>query len=299
MTALDDMADELAAHDVHVGFPLERADLARQLLHLAVSVPDVALLAAHCRETVTDGPAAAARVLVSLLLDSSKRDARLADLRVVADAKAKRAAEKGRAFGQASSTPTPIEGSDERAAWIASGLWDELAVRVPAAEERLMQVAETVGRTLAETSALIERGQAARAAVKPIPKAQADAPANTAEERIKEFRRNMHADAQARRMQKPRREFDWKRMEREQGAILAEIRERGALDLASVMRDPVKRGALVTLEADGHVVRAGEPDALQRQPYRVAANDRERAEFVAQRRLWEQADMDRPRQVHA
>lgn len=111
MSALDDMAEELAVHGIHVGFREQRAELSRRMLAAGVSTDDVAMLAKHCTDSVRE-PGGAARVLASLLVDDAKREQHLADLRLVAEAKAKRT----RAFGDKAHVPGPTEG-EPREVW--------------------------------------------------------------------------------------------------------------------------------------------------------------------------------------
>ncbi len=110
MADLEDLADALAVFEVHAGFPDQRAALARRLLDAAVTVDDVEVLGDHCRATVDGGSAAAARVLVSLLVDDGKRTSRLADLRVIRDAQARRHAGQNRAPGDVPTKPAPLPG---------------------------------------------------------------------------------------------------------------------------------------------------------------------------------------------
>ena len=57
----------------------------------------------------------------------------------------------------------------------------------------------------------------------------------------------------------------------------------------------MRRGALATLEADGHVIRGEAPDPQQRQRYRAAKDDRERQQFRQQARAWALQDIAKPR----
>lgn len=161
MTLLEDMADELAAADVHVGFAAQRADLARLLLKAGVSTDDVALLAAHCRETVRE-PGAAPRVLAALLVDHAKRDERLADLRAVAAVKATR----NRAFGDAKTEPgRPLE--EEPAAWQAVRNAAIAFCRVVTDRAPRETVAAELGVSLDQLDQLVERERRQRGVVKP------------------------------------------------------------------------------------------------------------------------------------
>ena len=82
----------------------------------------------------------------------------------------------------------------------------------------------------------------------------------------------------------PQWRFDLIRRESER--IVARLRETGTIELADVLRDPVRRGALATLEADGVILRNGPPDERGQQPYRLARNEQERAEFRAALSRW-------------
>lgn len=75
------------------------------------------------------------------------------------------------------------------------------------------------------------------------------------------------------------RTFDFTKMRAHMAMILARVQEKGTVDLMDVLLDRHKKGALATLEADGHILRAGPPDENQVQPYRAARDDDERAQF--------------------
>lgn len=285
------MADELAAADVHVGFPDEREALARLLLGAGVPPSDVAALAQHCRDTVV-GTAAAARVLVSLLIDHRKRDDRLADLRRVAEAKARRAPEPARPFGDAPYVPGPTEG-EPREVWDHDRQCRVAWCRVNGDRAKPGTVAADLGVSLATLGTMLDRGRTlctsplTKVEEKPPTPARAEREAAQESDRRAEFRSRMRVDAAKRRRGEPK-PFDWVRMAKEQGAILAGVRERGVVDLAACLRDPVRRGALATLEADGHILRAGDVDARQCQPYVAARDDAERRAFALQTRAWGQ-----------
>ena len=171
--------------------------------------------------------------------------------------------------------------------------------RDPASVAREMGVSETT------LNVMLERGRVLSAS--PLVEALGKAPSmkqiakeeKATERRVTDFRERMSIDRKQRERQSGRKPFDFARMDREMGAILARLRAIGNVDLAELMRDPVKRGALATLEADGHILRAEAPDAYQCQRYHVAKDEAERHEFKQQRRLWDQNDMDRPRRREA
>lgn len=305
MSTLDEMLDELACADVHVGFPEQRAELARRMLHEGVSAEDVGLLAGHCIGTVSGGAAAAARVLVSLLTDPAKRDARLSDLRAVQGAKQRRKAETSRAPGDAPTRPFagPTEGEDPKV-WDHDRMCRIAFCRVVKDHRSREHVARELGVSPTTIGVMIDRGREIsrspllKPGAKPATIASAEKGEREQNERRLEFRERMRTDA-VRRSAKPARHLDFARIRKEQAALLARIRKDGLVDLAEVFRDPVKRGALAELEADGHVLRVGEPDPLHRQPYRVAHSDSERKEFREQLSIWNRQDEQRPRRREA
>lgn len=303
-SSLELMADELAIAEVHAGFPIERLELARRLLHEGVSEADVALLSEHCRATV-DGPGAAARVLASLLGSPARRDARLVDLREIAAKKAARALQEDRAFGDKPYVPGPVEGESREAwdhdrqcrmAWCCVN-GDK---RSPASVAREMGVSETTLGVMLERGRVLSRSPLVSERVEIPSPAAVDKAERAGEKRAVDFRERMSIDRKQRERAGGRRPFDFDRMAKEQGKILARLRSIGNVDLAEIMRDPCKRGALATLEADGHVLRAEAPDLNQCQRYHVARDEAERARFVEQRRVWDQADMNKSRpRAHA
>lgn len=285
MTPLEAMIDELAVADVHAGFPTERQALAVRMLQVGIEPADVALLAEHCRATV-DGAAAAARVLVSLLIDDRKRDARLVDLREIAQRKAIRARqdEEGEVNGAdrlCGAAAEPVETWDHdrmcRAAWCRVH-GDH---RSPAEVARELRVSEiTLGVMLDRGRVLSQSPLVDQKAKVPTPDAVEKAE-RAGQDRTQEFRRRMDGDRRAARAKATgiERLWDPKRMREAEARILAGVRKDGVVDLAEVLRDPMLRGALATLEADGQITRDGAPDARQRQPYLVAKNEQERAHF--------------------
>lgn len=296
MTPLEAMIDELAVADVHAGFTMEREALARQLLRCGIEPGDVALLAEHCRTTV-EGQGSAARVLASILGDDRKRDDRLVDLREIAARKAIRAHQDERAPGDKPYVPGPVEG-ETREVWEHDRMCSIAKCRVDGDRVAIAVVARELGVSETTLGVMLERGRAMASqrvrSTAPAPKTVEDAE-RASQQRHVEFRQRMAADRAASAGRKGAPAFDWNRMGREQGAILAQIRQTGCVDIAWVMRDPVRRGALATLEADGNVLRQEAPDAQQRQRYRVAQDDAQRREFREQFRLWALQDMAKPR----
>lgn len=302
MADLEDMAEALAVFEVHVGFPDQRVELARRLLHEAVSVDDVELLGDHCRGTVDGGPAAAARVLVSLLVDVGKRTARLADLRVVRDAQARRLADRNRAPGDAPAEVAPLPG-EPREVWDHDRQCRVAWCRVSGDHRSEAEVAAELGVKPGTLTAMLARGEALCRS--PIvegrrPSLTLSGPGDDAKERaevrdrVNGFRERMRTDARKPKRRDPNA-IDWARLQREMGDLLAGVRRDGVVDLRAVLRDRTRLGALATLEADGFLARAGEPDARGVQPYRVAQNDAERAAFRAAMRAANQAGEQRGR----
>ena len=293
------MADELAAADVHAGFAEQRLELARRMLAEGVGTADVALLAGHCRDTVTGGPGAVARVLVSLLVDAAKREPRLADLRAVAGIKRERAAEALRAPGDAPYVPGPGEGEPAEV-WSHDRMCRIAWCRVHGDRRPKAEVARELEVQLGTLEAMLARGQALSRspladAQKRTKVASPDEAARDHRNQVQEFRERMRSDQRRSEIAaKPRRDLiDRKRLPKELATILGDVRKAGIVDLAPIMRDKTKLAALAELEADGHVLRVGEPDAMQRQAYRAAANDQERAANRAAMRAWCQEDMQR------
>lgn len=298
MSEIDDLMDSLGFANVYAGQPVERREFAVGLNARGVTAKDVELLEAHCKLTVKAGPPAQLGVLVALLRDDRKRDDRLADLRDIA---AKRAAQD-RPFGDKPYVPGPVEGEPvetwdhDRQCRMAKCRHD--GDRVPMANlARELGVSETTAELMVARGRVLDQSAIQR------PKVDTPAKIEKAEaagaKRVTDFRERMSIDRKQRERAGGRKPFDWDRMHREEGKILARLRSVGNVDLAEIMRDPVKRGALATLEADGHVLRADAPDEHQCQPYHVAKDDAERAEFIARRRRWEQDDMGRSRRKPA
>lgn len=282
MSALAEITEVLAGFAVHVGFPAKRAELAGYLLGEGVTANEVEALGVHCEKTVADGEAAVARVLVALLTSPAKRSARLGDLGVVGAAKAARAAKTDPVFGDRPYTPSPLPGEDPDAYQRDRDC--RIAYCAVVADRRAPEaVARDFGISVDELQAMVDRGRAI--AQSPITgtrapavtlKAAAQLDAESDARRL-EFRRQMRADA-AKAAPKSNG-FDFARMEKEQAKIVAQARTPRGVDVASLLGDRVKLGALATLEADGVILRAGPPDAQQFQPYLVAKDDAQRAEF--------------------
>jgi hypothetical protein len=279
---LDDLADALAVFEVHAGFPEQRAALARRLFEAAVQADDVELLGDHCRGTV-EGAAAAARVLVSLLVDDAKRTARLADLRVVRDAQARRAAAKGRAPGDTPASPAPLPGED-REVWDHDRQCRIAWCRVNGDHRSEAEVAAELGVKPGTLRAMLDRGRALSAS--PIvgrSTLKLSGPGDDAKvraaagDRTDGFRERMRMDARKASPKASRNVVDHARM------------------LRRVLADKTRLGALATLEADGVLLRTGEPDLHGVQPYAIANSDAQRAEFRDTFRAWAQKDRSRAR----
>lgn len=294
---LQDMDDELGLASVHVGFPVERDELARRLLRDGIDTDDVRMLADHCRATVV-GLGAAARVLVALLVDAPARDARLVDLKKIADLRGKRDAQEARPFGDKPYVPGPAA-DEPREVWdhdrqcrMAKCRHD--GDRVPMATlARELGVSETTAETMVARGRVLDQSAISR------PKVDTPAVIEKAEaagaKRVTDFRERMSIDRRQRERAGGRKPFDWARLQKEQGNILARLRSTGTVDLAEIVKDKVKLGALAELESAGHILRAGVPDAVQRQPYLVAKDEEEREHFKQCRRGWDQQDMNRSR----
>jgi hypothetical protein len=285
---------------VHAGVPEQRAALARRLFEAAVQADDVELLGDHCRGTV-EGAAAAARVLVSLLVDDAKRTARLADLRVVRDAQARRAAAKGRAPGDTPASPAPLPGED-REVWDHDRQCRIAWCRVNGDHRSEAEVAAELGVKPGTLRAMLDRGRALSAS--PIvgrSTLKLSGPGDDAKvraaagDRTDGFRERMRMDARKASPKASRNVVDHARMLREMEALADGVRKTGKVDLRRVLADKTRLGALATLEADGVLLRTGEPDLHGVQPYAIANSDAQRAEFRDTFRAWAQKDRSRAR----
>ena len=295
---LQEMDDELGLASVHVGFPVERDELARRLLRDGISTEDVRMIADHCRATVV-GLGAAARVLAALLIDAPLRDARLVDLKKIADLRGKRDRQEARPFGDAPYVPGPAPGEPaevwdhDRQCRMAKCRHD--GDRVPMhVLARDLGVSETTAEAMVARGRVLDSNGNAKPK-KPDSPAKAEKTEKATEKRITDFRERMSIDRKQRERAGGRKPIDWARLQKEQGNILARLRSTGSIDLAEIVKDKVKLGALAELESAGHILRAGVPDAVQRQPYLVARDDAEREHFKQCRRGWDQADMNKPR----
>lgn len=279
MSALAELDEVLCAFAVHVGFPEEREQLARRLLFEGVSTADVEVLGRHCEATLGDQPSAV-RVLVSLLTDQPKRDERLVEAKRHREARARL---HDRPFGDKPTQPGPLPDEPQavwehdrqcRAAWCRvhsdrrpkEAIAIELGVPVGAMDALMAR-----GRVLCEPPQ-IDRRQIATSATA----AKAD---SESQDRRVDFRERMRQDQARQAAVRKDRRYDRVQIEREQGKILAGIRESGTVDIARALRAPAIQGALAELEAAGHILRAGPPNALSQQPYRIAKDDAERAAF--------------------
>lgn len=295
------LADLLRDFGVDLADPIRRLTKARAMDEAGVAVEDARLVFTHV-EAVSK-PGSVPGIVSGLALQPERLIAAAPDARAYAAAKEarqrQRDGEADRGFGDPASTPRPVEGSEERAAIIAAGLWREIAWRAQG-EARLVEVAQALGLALADARRLIEQGEqvldsqaAARGKPAYSPK-QAARDANEERQRRADFRQRMRSDAvRAAAKRGAPKPIDWDRLKRDQAELLARARATGRVDLAAVLRDRSKRGALATLEADGWLLREGPPDEAQCQPYRVAKDEVERAQFRAQQAVWNQADRTR------
>jgi hypothetical protein len=299
-----EFAGLLQGHGVDMGDPERRLAKARSLLEAGLCVEDAELVFAHVEATSEAGKAP--RVVAALALDPKRLREAIVDARAFRDAQAVRAkarAGEDRAFGDKPYVPGPTEGESredwdhDRQCRVAKCRHD--GDRLPmAALARELGVSETTAELMVARGRVLDQSGMTRPKV--------DSPAKiekaerSGEKRVADFRERMAIDRKQRERQGGRKPFDWDRMHREEGKILARLRSTGNVDLAEILRDPCKRGALATLEADGHILRAEAPDTNQCQRYLVARDDAERAQFVERRRAWDQADMGKPRRrAHA
>lgn len=160
VTALADLAETLAVYGVEEGFPAKRTELAGRLLSEGLRVADLELLGDHCRRTVSDGDGAAARVLAGLLRRQAAYQERLADLRQVAAARARRA---HRPPGDKPVVPAPLPGEDP-VEWAARRRATMAFCMVVADRRPAADVAGELGVTAQELEQLVEQGRELRQA---------------------------------------------------------------------------------------------------------------------------------------
>jgi len=271
----------LQAFGIDVGEPERRAEKASRLAEQGFDPSDLGAAFRHLEATSESGKAP--RIASFLCMNPERLRTTIVDARAFQDARSER--EHGRPVNGADrvfgAAVEPVETWDHdrmcRAAWCRVH-GDH---RSPAEVAREMGVSETTigvmldrGRVLSQSPLVDPDAKVALPAT--IEKAERDG-----EERAREFRRRMDSDRRAGRAKATgiERLWDTKRMREAEARILAGVRKEGVVDLFAVMRDPMLRGALATLENDGQITRDGAPDARQRQPYRVARNDEERLHF--------------------
>ena len=291
-----EFAGLLQGFGVDLGDPERRLAKARSLLEAGLCVEDAELVFAHVEATSEAGKAP--RIVAALALDPQRLRSAIVDARAYRDAQeVRKLSGAERAPGDKPYVPGPVEG-ETREVWEHDRMCSIAKCRVDGDRVAVAVVARELGVSETTLGVMLERG---RAMASQRPRQDAPSPKTVeqaeraSQQRHVEFRQRMAADRAASAGRKGAPAFDWARMGREQGAILAQIRQTGSVDLAWVLRDPVRRGALATLEADGNVLRQEAPDVQQRQRYRVAADDAQRHEFKEQFRLWALQDMAKPR----
>lgn len=291
-----EFAGLLQGFGVDLGDPERRLAKARALIEAGLCVEDAELVFAHVEATSEAGKAP--RIVAALALDPKRLREAIVDARAYRDAQEARKRDGAeRAPGDKPYVPGPVEG-ETREVWEHDRMCSIAKCRVDGDRVAIAVVARELGVSETTLGVMLERGRAMASqrvrSTAPSPKTVEDAE-RASQQRHVEFRQRMAADRAASAGRKGAPAFDWTRMGREQGAILAQIRQTGSVDLAWVLRDPVRRGALATLEADGNVLRQEAPDVQQRQRYRVAQDDAQRREFREQFRLWALQDMAKPR----
>jgi len=295
MTAstINDLSDCLIIYGLEIGFAERRIALANLIHEDGLSVTDLELLGDHCQATTTN-EASAANVLRKLLSEPKLRDERLADLRKRAELQ--RAKQGGAANGDSRKPIGPLEGEDRE-------VWDhDRQCRIAYCHHHgdrwpVEKVARELGVRLTVAEGMIDRGRVLCSS--PVLDGKRRAPSPTEEakaqreerQRGSDFRQRMRDDqARAGASRKPAG-IDWKRLAWHKRDLLEAVRESGKIDLASMRGDRAR--ALATLEADGHILRDGPPDAHSVQPYRIATSDEQRRQFRDQMRAWCHADMER------
>lgn len=152
MGALESMEDVLAAAEIHVGFPQERRALAGSLVSRGVLVEEAEALIEHCRATCS--PPAAPRVIASILADDAKCASRVADLRVVQEAKKRR----NRAFGDAPVKLGPLPG-EEPEVWEHDRQCRIAYCRAISDRRPIKEVAAELGVSVTTAKVMVDRGR--------------------------------------------------------------------------------------------------------------------------------------------
>lgn len=271
----------LQAFGVDVGDPERRAEKAARLAEQGFAPSELEIAFRHLEST--SEPGKGPRLIAFMAMNPDRLRATIVDAQAFQAARSERehgpeVNGAGRLCGAAAE---PIETWDHdrmcRAAWCRVH-GDH---RSPAEVARELRVSEiTLGVMLDRGRVLSQSPLVDQKAKVPTPDAVEKAE-RAGQDRTQEFRRRMDGDRRAARAKATgiERLWDPKRMREAEARILAGVRKDGVVDLAEVLRDPMLRGALATLEADGQITRDGAPDARQRQPYLVAKNEQERAHF--------------------
>lgn len=272
----------LQAFGVDVGDPERRAEKAARLAEQGFVPSDLEAAFAHVEATSEAGKGP--RLISFMAMNPDRLRAVIVD--AVAFQAARSHRRDGRVPGQAPYVPGPTEG-ESREAWDHDRQCRIAWYRVHGDRRSVAEIARELGVSETTLGVMLDRGRVLSQSPLVDPKAKASTPAaiekaeRAGEKRAEDFRRRMDSDRRAARAKATgiERLWDPKRMREAEARILAGVRKDGVVDLIEVMRDPVRRGALATLEADGHILRNGEPDLRQRQPYLVARSDEERAHF--------------------
>jgi hypothetical protein len=255
---LEGLEDALAAFAVEAGFPQRRRLLAGALLSAGLRAADVELLGCHCVDQV-EGEANATRVLFALLVgDPEKLRARIADLRACAAARTTRTAAPE--FGRALRTQPSDEDLAQRSAY-ARVVVDRAPVEV---------VARELGIDVAEVARLveIERGKRGTPTAPAAKQAETDA---ARQRRSAEIQSELFDRKRLPATKAESKVIDGlRRLPQATGWILDEIAATGHVNIARMLRDPVRRGAFAELENSGQIAPTGDfAVATGAQPFRT------------------------------
>lgn len=290
--AIADMADALLCYGVHVGFADKRAQAAAILVGDGVSLSDIELLGDHVKAT-TDSEASCANIMFRLIGEPAKRQAKIDDLRKQKDLRRKPVPGESLRQAQGPLPEQPAEEwSDERNCQLA-------VCRVDGDRRSEAEVAREFGVTAEVLAGMLERGRSLREPrLVTQPKAMSPA-AFAKDEKVSEgrretFRQRMHEDRVRDAATRKKHVVDIKRMGKCRQEILDVAKATGRVDVAECLRDKARMGALATLEADGDILRDGPADHRQVQPYLVARNDEQRAQFKAAFAAWNQGAQRKP-----
>lgn len=293
--------------------PPRRASAASTLAKVGCAVADLLALNGYLLSGADGDTAKARRFLAALVVDEAKLREALSGLRVYMQARPAGSEREDEGPSHVPNMPRGYAGCDCKGCVGFRGTVSATEAKKAAAEEPwdhdrqcrvawcrvhgdrvpVAAVAREMGVSEATLGAMLDRGRVlsqSAVVVHPPTKVESD---RAQGDRITEFRSRMRSDAM--RQPRVRPEFDFRRMEQEQGKILAGVRERGLVNIGEVMRERHRRGALATLEADGHIQRAGDLDAAMCQAYRAAGDADERERFRLEFRAAAQAALRRPR----